>query len=85
MRYEGRQIDNHRVALRSDPLIGHLIAVAAAYYEVANRGALAYVQGDIEVTPEMARIIERRDSLELTLRHKYHSPPPPPPRRRRRR
>jgi hypothetical protein len=85
VRYEGRQIDNHRLALRSDPLIDQFIAAAEAYFEVTIRGALAYVHGHIKVSQEMARIIDRRDHLEISLRHKYHSPPPPPPRRRRRR
>jgi hypothetical protein len=85
LRYEGRQIDNRRMALRPDPLIDDYIAAAEAFFEVTNRGALAYVHGDIEFTPEMARIIERRERLQLALRHKYHKPPPPPPRRRRRR
>lgn len=83
VRYQGRQIDNHRIALRSDPLIDQFITAAEAYYEVTNRGALADVHSDIAVTPAMARIIERRESLAIALRHKYHRPPPPPPRRRR--
>ena len=85
LRYEGRQIDNRRTALRPDPLVDDFIAAAESFYEITNRGALADVHGAIEVTPEMAEIMDRRDLLEITLRRKYHSPPPPPPRRRRRR
>jgi hypothetical protein len=85
LRYEGRQIDNRRKAVRHDPLIDDFIAAAEAFYEVTNRGALADVHGAIMVTREMAEIMDWRDHLEAGLRRKYHSAPPPPPRRRRRR
>jgi hypothetical protein len=81
LRYEGRQIDNRRKALRPDPLIVDFIAAAEAFHEITNRGALADVHGEIEVTPEMADIMDRRARLEAKLRRKYHSAAPP--RRRR--
>jgi hypothetical protein len=77
-----RQIDNQRKALRMDPLIDEFIATAEAFCAITNRRALANVYADIEVTPKMAEIIDRRDRLEAKLRRKYHSAPPARRRRR---
>lgn len=78
--YEGRQIDNVRVALRDDPLIHEFIAAAEAYFEATNRGRLAEVHGD-DISPllapaekkEIADLMQRRMQLELRLLQKSAS------------
>jgi hypothetical protein len=69
--YEGRQIDNVRVALRDDPLIHQLIEAAEQYYEATNRGELADFHGDLVLTPEMRGLLLRRLELERQIVQKY--------------
>lgn len=75
--YEGKQIDNVRVALVDDPLIHDFIASAEAYYEATNRGKLATMHGDItpHLSPsqrkEIVQIVQRRERLGLQILNKY--------------
>jgi hypothetical protein len=73
LQYEGRQIDNVRVPINDDPLIRDLIAAAEEFYEVTNRGELAEYHGELVLTPEMKRILERRQKLELDILKKYYA------------
>ena len=69
--YEGRQIDNVRVALQDDPLILEYIQTWEDYFEVMNRGELANYHGPMRQTPEMRAIQERSQRLELEILRKY--------------
>jgi hypothetical protein len=71
--YDGRQIDNVRVALRDDPLIMDFIRAAEQFYEVTNRGELADYHGYVGMTPEMTKLSERRGRLGLAIAKKYYA------------
>jgi hypothetical protein len=71
--YEGRQIDNVRVALHDDPLIDDYIATWEELFAVMNRGELADYHGPVELTPEMRAIQTRSQDLEMKLLRKYYA------------
>lgn len=73
LRYEGRQIDNVRVALLDDRLIEEFIETAERYCEATNRGELADFHGDLtpHLTPEITALAQERLKLEIAIRQKY--------------
>lgn len=50
--YDGRQVDNSRLALSDDPLVREFIRVAEQIFEVMNAGELAYRVGVISLPAE---------------------------------
>ncbi len=70
--YAGRQIDNIRIALRTDPLISQFIQNEENYFEVMNRGELANYHGEIIMTPEIERILEKKREFLTALVQKYY-------------
>lgn len=73
--YEARQIDNVRVPLTDDPLIGEFIQSAESFFEATNRGELADYHGKLVLTPEMRAIRKRQTELELAILQKHFGPP----------
>jgi hypothetical protein len=71
--YEGRQIDNVRVALEDDPLIHEYIETWEAFFELMNRGELADYHGPVVLSPEMKQVKSRSERLELEILRKYYS------------
>jgi hypothetical protein len=69
--YEGRQIDNVRVALQDDPLIQEFIECNEEYFRLTNQGDLADYHGMIMHTPEMRASINKRYELIVALCQKY--------------
>jgi hypothetical protein len=84
LRYEGRQIDNRRLALRDDPMIDQLITMSERRFAQMNAGGLAEFHGELPLTPEMLADERELIGVEIELRRRYHPVPPPPPRRKRR-
>jgi hypothetical protein len=69
--YEGKQINNERVALVDDPLVEDLIRAFDEDFEVMNRGPLANFHGEFIATPEMDQIKQRIDNLLVAVTRKY--------------
>lgn len=69
--YEGRQINNVRVALVDDALLREYIGVADAYFEATNRGALADYHGPLRLTAEMQALRQRQLELQIAILTKY--------------
>jgi hypothetical protein len=69
--YEGRQIDNVRVSLVDDPLIGEFIQASEDFFEITNRDGLADYHGELVLTPEMRAIFDRRMHLECAIAEKH--------------
>ncbi len=72
-RYEGRQIDNVRVALRENPAIQAFIESAEKYFEVTNRGELADYHGELVLTQEMKELRLLQAELFLEIIQKFYS------------
>jgi len=69
--YNGRQIDNIRVALIDDQIVHDFIAASEAFFETTNRGELADFHGELTLTPEMQAIRMRCRKLEVAINAKY--------------
>jgi hypothetical protein len=82
-KYEGRQVNNVRRALRSDPLILAWFKCCDAEFELLNRGERAYQVGEIELSPEEADELEqiRKRKLEFELQFSQTSKPSKQPQR----
>jgi len=66
--YQGRQVDNVRIALEdSDAIIKRFIENAEKYYEATNRGELADQHGEIVGTPEIIALMKERDEIGLEI------------------
>lgn len=70
--YEGRQIDNVRVALRDDPVIQAFIESAEQYFEATNRGELADYHGELVQTQEMKDLRRRQVELFSEIIQKFY-------------
>jgi len=77
--YDGKQINNVRVAINHDLLIEEFIAAADQYYEATNRGRLAHLHGDeylaaltTEQRAELLTIQKRQEKLSLLIAQKYY-------------
>lgn len=71
--FSGRQVDNVRLAIRSDPTVHDYLASAAEFFAVLNRGNRADQFGGVSVpTAEIAKIAVRmkvaREMIERNLR-----------------
>lgn len=69
--YEGRQIDNERVALVDDALVEEFITAATDYFEVTNRGELATFHGELPRSPEIRAATQRLADLERAVFAKH--------------
>jgi hypothetical protein len=70
-KYEGRQVNNVRRPLRSDPIVSAWIKSCDAEFELLNRGDRAYQHGAIYLNPDEAaeseKIRKRKLGFELQL------------------
>jgi hypothetical protein len=71
--YDGRQINNVRVALQDDPLIDEYIEICEDAFEVMNRGKLATYHGPVVETPEMRAIDDRLEAVGFQIVEKYYA------------
>lgn len=58
--YNGKQIDNVRIALKKDPLVREFIRLAEERFKIMNEGELANQHGRVEVPPEKIVPVLRR-------------------------
>ena len=72
-RFEGAQINTVRMVLVEDPLLEEYIQTEEEDFEVKNRGSLANQLGEIQVTPEMQKIAEKKCLLFLRILEKYYA------------
>ncbi len=68
--YEGRQVDNVRLALQDDPLIDEFIDNEQKAFQAMNRGDLASSSYFI-LTPELRGLVIRNDELIALIGAKY--------------
>jgi hypothetical protein len=71
--YDVGRSHNVRVALRGRSPRPRVHRVRRKFYEATNRGALADFHGDLKLTPEMRRLMERRLQLQLQIQQKYYA------------
>lgn len=69
--YDGKQIDNLRIALVKDPTVKKFIKSAKRLYQLKNTGALADYYGEILMTPEMNRTYNEIIALQGEIFRKY--------------
>ncbi len=70
-RYEGRQIDNVRIALKDDSLVHEFIQNAEALFRETNRGELETYHGEIKTTSAMRRLMRRNAELFVEMVQKF--------------
>lgn len=70
--FEGVQIDNVRVALKHDRLIGQFIEVSEQYFDHINAGLLEGTFGEINLDAEASNMGLKRDRLGQALFEKYY-------------
>lgn len=67
-RYNGRQVDNIREALRDDQVIRHYLAVSAAIYRVCNKGDRAFQHGSVSIPrDEIERLLTAKQLTHVML------------------
>ena len=70
-RYAGRQVDNVRVPLSSDPRVRQFIYLCQRRFELENTGALADQHGLVELPPGIAKahrmVMDQLDRLAKRL------------------
>jgi hypothetical protein len=72
-RYEGRQINNVRMALRADPMIKEFIEAADEHFAYMNRGELADFHGYIATDdPKLRGIMLRQARLLQAIVERYY-------------
>lgn len=70
-KYDGKQIDNVRIALQDDDLIKKFIENAEKYFKATNRGELADVHGYIVVDSEIQKLVEEKNKLFIQIIQKF--------------
>ena len=69
--YDGRQVDNVRVALTKDPLAKALIAAYRERFAALNEGELADSYGHVD-TPRIRRAHKRVDDVEALVIRRFY-------------
>jgi hypothetical protein len=72
LEYEGRQIDNVRIALRDDQLIHSHIRIQERKFAALNEGELANYHGPIAATPKLLDLSEREQRLGAKILARYY-------------
>lgn len=70
-RYEGRQVDNRRHPLSSNPKIRQFIACWERRFKALNKGEMASYHGEVVATEELCRLHRELEQLEEGLVRKY--------------
>lgn len=70
--YEGKQIDNVRIPLVIDPLIDLFIENEISYFNAINRGDLAAYHGEVMLTDELNKILDKRIQIGFKVLEKYY-------------
>lgn len=70
-KYEGKQIDNVRIPLQDEILIGQFIENAEKYFEATNRGELANYHGYMAANSEIQKLIEEKNEIFLKIIQKF--------------
>jgi hypothetical protein len=72
LEYEGRQIDNVRIALRDDQLVHSHIRIQERKFAALNEGELADSHGPIAATPELLDLFGREQRLGVKILARYY-------------
>jgi hypothetical protein len=72
LQYEGRQIDNIRVALRDDRLIQSHIRIQEKKFAALNEGELADYHGLIAATPKLEDLFKREQRFMAKMIERYY-------------
>ena len=70
-KYSGMQVDNIRKPLVKDKDVKRFIDLAGQWFRLLNQGKLKHQYGEIEKTPEMARVEKERTAIEFKLLKRY--------------
>jgi len=73
-RYEGRQVDNVRKPLRSDPLIERFIGLAERRFALLNEGDLAEQHGELAAPEGYQELQDAMNEVGTALARKYGPP-----------
>lgn len=65
--YKGKQIDNIREPISKDPRVKKYIQLSEEYFLETNKGDLAFKYGEIEASPEILKIKDEMNEIEISI------------------